>query len=147
MDCLGGRTLPADLGGLGWLEVLKEPVLLLPWQNEGCIACGTKAQLSRCFQCLRPMHLTCAVNRKKIGEQPLCLNCQAATSSFSLNGPSVTGGRATSPWHTKDTVATGGSATHPWQSSEGTHRREEVQIAAMQPTEIDRCFAAAEAAE
>ena len=90
VDCLGGRTLPTDLGGLGWLEVLKEPVLLLPWQNEGCIACGTKAQLSRCSQCLRPMHLTCAVHRKKIGEQPLCLNCQAATSAFSLNSPSAT---------------------------------------------------------
>ena len=35
---LGSRTLTADLAGLFWLPLLDEPVLVLPWQNEGCVS-------------------------------------------------------------------------------------------------------------
>ena len=85
-ECLGSRIIPADLAGLGWLRLMDENALVLPWQNEGCVACGKKAQLTRCQLCGRPLHLTCAVNRKQPSEPPVCLNCHAADRAVSENG-------------------------------------------------------------
>ncbi|NDD62505.1 MAG: hypothetical protein EBZ36_00750, partial [Acidobacteria bacterium] len=82
VECLGARHLTADLAGLGWGLLLDEPILILPWQHEGCVSCGKKAQLTRCQSCCRPLHLTCAVNRKKPAEPPICLHCYAATQEL-----------------------------------------------------------------
>ena len=83
-ECLGCRSIPADLVGLEWERLIDEPTLILPWQNEGCISCGKRAHLTRCDTCRRPLHLTCAVNRKLVGEPPRCMNCVAAMKELKL---------------------------------------------------------------
>ena len=78
VDLLGARSIPPDLAGLGWAQLLTETVVTVPWQNEGCVNCGRKAQLARCSQFMRPLHLTCAVNRKDLTAAPLRLACHAS---------------------------------------------------------------------
>ena len=128
-QALGSRVLTADLAGLLWLSLLDEPVLILPWQNESCISCGKKAQLTRCQSCRRPLHLTCAVNRRSPSEPPICLNCYAATKQFN---PADEGGIAESA---------------PSRGADQTFRTECAVMAALPPSVSGRAMASAEWAE
>ena len=130
-QALGSRVLTADLAGLLWSSLLEEPILVLPWQNEGCVACGKKAQLTRCQSCRRPLHLTCAVNRKSPSEPPVCLNCYAATKQF----------------HPEEEEATPVTGGFPGRSFDQTFKTECAVVASMPPSVSGRALAAAEWAE
>ena len=109
-ECLGGRIIPADLAGLNWHLLMEENALVLPWHNEGCIACGKKAQLTRCHACGRPLHLTCAVNRKQPGEPPVCLNCHAADKAMGADGLPSARPVSIRPWRPQAPSSPGATA-------------------------------------
>ena len=86
---VGARELDRDLKGLDWNDLLEapRPILFTDRDGEGgCCVCGKTAQLERCRQCARLMHLSCAANRRK-PEPPICSACLVDRRDEEAPGP------------------------------------------------------------